>query len=293
MRKILILFNCLYGHLLKLCINLGVLTIPYLRTNCNCNIVVSLTSYGRRVKEGVVYYTLVSLLRQKVQPKRIILWLAETEWTEDTLPANLRQLEDKGVEIRYCPDIHSYKKLIPVLKLCPIDNVLTVDDDVIYSSDLVEMAFREHKKYPNDIICFSALIPEMDNGIPQRYSRWKVPHQNVSDKLLFPVGVGGILYPPGSLHKDVLDDALFGMLCPSADDIWFWFNSMRRGTIKHFVRKRGRDYSFDALYQYFHKGTALTQINRFEHRNDKQFINLFKYYDCVISTRDGLQYNPD
>ena len=292
MNKILILCNSIYGYLIKFCIKLGIIGIPCL-VDCGCNIIVSLTSYGRRVKDGVVYYTLVSLLRQKVQPKRIILWLAETEWTEDTLPFNLRQLEDKGIEIRYCHDIRSYKKLIPTLKSCPNDNILTVDDDIIYSSDLVETACQEHNKYPNDIICFCALMPEIDNGIPQKYSRWKALYQNVSDKLLFPVGVGGILYPPESLHKDVLDDTLFGMLCPSADDIWFWFNGLKRGTIKHFVRKKGRDYSFDALYQYFHKGTALTQINRFEHQNDKQFVDLFKYYNCVISTCDGLEYNPD
>lgn len=279
MTKLSILLNALYGYVIKFYIDAGIWRIPCHKTNKHCNIVVSLTSYGRRVKKGVVFYTLVSLLRQKIQPKRIILWLAETEWNDDILPNKLQKLKNKGIEIRYCPDYRSYKKLIPSLKLYPKDIIMTVDDDVIYSPHIIESAIKENLEHPNDILCFNALTPILINGIPQKYSIWQPPKPDTANKLLFPVGVGGILYPPGSLHADVLNNVLFEKLCPSADDVWFWFNSWRQGTIKRYIQAKGNNFSFDALYQYFHKGSALTQINRLEYQNDRQLIELFNYYD--------------
>ena len=40
--------------------------------------------------------------------------------------------------------------------------------------------------------------------------------------LNFLTGVGGVLYPPNSLHQDILSQEGFSSLCPNADDIWFW-----------------------------------------------------------------------
>ena len=48
--------------------------------------------------------------------------------------------------------------------------------------------------------------------------------------LIFPTGVGGILYAPGRLHPDVVDDATFRTLCPSADDAWLYWMGLRGGS---------------------------------------------------------------
>ena len=42
-------------------------------------------------------------------------------------------------------------------------------------------------------------------------------------------GVGGVLYPPGSLKKEMIDEALFTRLAPTADDIWFWAAAVANG----------------------------------------------------------------
>ena len=47
---------------------------------------------------------------------------------------------------------------------------------------------------------------------------------------LFPTGVGGVLYPPGSLNRDVVKKELFLELCPLADDIWFKAMGLLNGT---------------------------------------------------------------
>lgn len=101
MSKLRILVRCLWGYILKYCFDLSLLNIPSLGDKNQANVIVSLTSYGRRVEKCVVYYTICSLLRQNIQPKRIILWLAENEWADEKLPARLLRLKSKGLEIMY------------------------------------------------------------------------------------------------------------------------------------------------------------------------------------------------
>lgn len=287
--KLRVLRQALLGYGYRFLVDLHLVKIPSLETT-NCDVVVSLTSYGRRVKKQVVYYTIVSLLRQTMQPKRIILWLSESEWNDNTIPQRLLKLRNKGVEIRYCKEIRSYKKLIPTITLCPNDNIMTVDDDIIYATDTLSSIWQSHRLNLNAIKCFSASRPIVKNGIPSSYASWR--ELNVSDKglLIFPIGYGGTLYPCGSLHVDVTREDLFMQLCPLADDIWFWFCGLLNNTEKVFVPKSSFDLSFDALYQYFHKGSALTHSNRFENANDVQFKSLFEYYNVSVCENGNLTY---
>lgn len=285
-RKLCFGINAIIGYIYKFAIDLHLLAIPNLR-NMDNDIVVSLTSYGRRVRTNVVYYTLVSLLRQKTQPDKILLWLAEDEWNDEIIPVKLKRLKEKGVEILYCRDIKSYKKLIPTIKEYPDKDIITIDDDVIYSRNFLKTLLDEHRIYPHDILCTVARKPIFKDGIPCEYSKWgdsliKPFKKGTYGKLLFPVGVGGVLYPVNTLHKDVTRAELFMKYCPNADDIWFWICGLRNNTIKRYVVKRGTDISFDSLYQYFHKGSALTHTNNFKHQNDEQLKNLFAYYNYRI-----------
>lgn len=287
--KLKILLSAIRGYVYKYLVNLNILSTPSL--SGSCDIVVSLTSYGRRIADGVVYYTLVSLLRQKCQPQRIILWLAEDEWNDENLPRKIKKLRQKGVEIRYCKDTRSFKKLIPTLLHWPNNNIMTVDDDIIYSRDTIALVWKEHLQNPTEIIGFSTLMPITENGIPSHYAEWKHVSSTEKSLLMFPVGYGGTLYPAGSLNEVVIREDIFMKLCPIADDIWFWFCGLLNNTPKISLKKRSSDMSFDALYQYFHKGSALTHTNRFEHANDRQFKDLFEYYDVIIDNTDKLSNN--
>lgn len=279
-RKFRTLLYAIGGFIYKWLVDSGILKVPTLVGN-NDNIVVSLTSYGRRVR-SCVYYTLVSMLRQTVQPSRIILWLADDEWSDVILPEKLINLRGKNIEIRFCDDSRSYKKLIPTISLCPNSTIITIDDDMIYSSDTVQNLLNAHSKYPHDIICFDASFPNIENGIPKHYSLWKKCTHECSGKIIFPIGSGGILYPKEFLELDFIKDKVSLELCPFADDIWFWFCGVRGEYVKRFIKKRGIDLSFDSLYQFFHKGAALSHINHLEHQNDWQFKTLFCYYGGKI-----------
>ncbi len=185
-------------------------------------LIVSLTTYGQRIHK--VYLTLESLLRQTQKPNKIILWLDEKEFSYETIPASLKILEKRGIEIHYTEDIKSYKKLIPSLLLFPDDIIITVDDDCIYPANLIDVLYSQHTKNPADIICSHAHIIEFDStGHIKPYIEWSDPPKNTSRASLsyLPVGFGGILYPPHSLHPDVFRKDLFMTLSPTADDIWF------------------------------------------------------------------------
>ena len=256
---------------------------PIERTNEGSNLIVSLTSYGRRVHK-TVYYTLISILRQSLPPNRIILWLSSEEWSEANIPPRLKKLEKYGVEYRFCNDILSYKKLIPSLKMAPHDVIVTVDDDIIYSRGLLCALYEEHKKFPKSICCVKALFPALsEKGKTLPYKTWKKAgySKGKEERILFPIGCGGILYPPASLHDDVFLQDSFMSVCPKADDIWFWVMARKKGTPHRVVQKKTTRYSFDALYQFLYKRSSLAHENRKKNMNDVQLCAVLKKYPVV------------
>lgn len=280
--KLHILCLAIEGYIYKWAIDLHLLSIPSLSMSSNSDkqdFIVSLTSYGRRVSSCVVYYTLVSILRQSVKPERIILWLDDKEWNDENLPSRLAELRAKGVEFRYTKDTRSFKKLVPALEEFPDKTIITIDDDVVYHPDTLHQLLDAHTKNPTAICSLESKTPLLENGIPAHYEKWpEIRNDSKGEADIFSVGVGGVLYPPHSLHPDVTNEELFMKLCPQADDIWFWYCGNRINTPRIAIKKQGNDLYFDALYQYFNQGSALTHSNRFEHQNDKQFRQLYDYY---------------
>ena len=285
--KVKLIFNCLYGNIkifpYFLFGPIGIKSLVPKKHN-SPELIVSMTSYGRRVRK-TVYYTIISLLNQSFRPDRIILWLDES-WNHNNLPSRLKALKQKGLEIRFCQDILSYKKLIPSLNIAPNDIIITVDDDVYYFKDFIKLLYNNYLIHPQGIHCTQAVyIEKKEDGTFLPYKTWKkaVVYSDKDSYRLFPIGEGGILYPPGSLFKDVCHKDLFQKLCPYADDVWFWFMAKLNGKQHYLVTTQKLYYSFDALYQFFHKGAALTHSNKKENKNDIQIMNVLKYYSHLIS----------
>lgn len=271
-----ILLNAIVGYCIKFSIDcFGIGHIEPLADNGNDSFIVSLTSYGRRV-HSVVYYTLISLLKQTERASKIILWLDDS-WNDRNVPERIMSLKQYGVEIMYYHDIKSYKKLIPTLKLFPNDIIITVDDDMIYTSGLLKSlmdGFRKNGK----IQCTKGGLPKIYSGEISSYINWKnIDHAYDGDDIV-PIGVGGVLYPPKSLDKDVLNEDAFCELAPNADDLWFWVMAKRAGVKHSVVDLCGKNYSFDTIYQYLHKGSALTHSNAGDCKNDIQLKCILEKY---------------
>ena len=245
---------------------------------CDHEVVVSLTTYRERIHE--VYLTIESIMQGTVKPNRIILWLAEDEFTEEDLPIVLKKQRERGLEIRYCKDIRSYKKIIPTLRLCPEACIVTIDDDIIYEPDLLEHLIYSYKKYPDCVsACRIRVLLTNDNNMPIPYLEWKGgEHVKEPSYRNFLTGVGGNLFPPHLLHKEVMDENTFMTLAPTADDVWLNAMLLLNGTkvVKAFTHNLNGD---DFLMNENDYVKPLWQRNNIEGGNDSQILAVWNRFE--------------
>lgn len=195
----------------------------------NADGIISLTTFPERVDK--IWIVISSLLNQTKKPKAIFLWLAEEQFEGKQLPKSLTRLCKRGLTIKYCDDIRSHKKYYYTMKENPQDIVITVDDDMFYPENFLEIMFNCHQKYPKAVVCMlSNKIRISDNGEFAEYSEWKRFSDDKPNYLLLPIGCNGVLYPAGSLHSDVFDKDEFRKHAMYTDDLWLKCMAVRNKT---------------------------------------------------------------
>lgn len=248
------------------------------------NVVVSLTSYGRRIHD--VYLAIESIMQGTVKPNKIILWLSEEEFGKKKLPITLQKQMIRGLEIKYCKDIRSYKKLIYALKENPEANIITIDDDLIYNFDLVENLLNSHKQN-HSYICASRIhqITQNHDGSIKKYLDWNscVGNDTPESNLNFFTTGGGTLFPPHAFPKETFDEDVFTHICPTADDVWFNAMARLQGTkiSKSFTHSpNGEDFVVNENLQI----DGLNAINNAlqNNQNDVQIKAVFERYGIKI-----------
>jgi hypothetical protein len=189
-------------------------------TKGGTEIIVSLTTHGRRLYD--VYLGIESIMQGSVKPNRIVLWLSKDLQTSP-LPQTLLNQIDRGLLIKYTEDIGPYTKLVPALKEYPDSVIVTIDDDILYPFDTLEMLVSAYRKQPKCIVANRVMDIALDNqGHPTSLPTWKeLEDKDRVSKLNFFEGVGAVLYPPHCFTADVLDQSVFTKICPTADDVWF------------------------------------------------------------------------
>lgn len=279
-------FDCIAHDLTKVCLNSQEQGIASDKI-CDNEVIVSLTSYGKRIRD--VHLAIESIMQGSIKPNKIILWLSEKEFKEKELPITLQKQINRGLEIAYCKDIKSYKKLIYTLQKYPDANIITIDDDLIYNFDLLENLINCHIEKPK-CICASRIhkITKQSNGSLNSYLKWDWTQNNdISiSNLNFFTGGAGTLYPPNSLHKEVFNEEVFLSICPSADDVWFNAMARLQGTLicKSFTHSPiGEDFIYNLINQV--NGLCASNNNPKKCENDKQIKAVFdKYniYDYIV-----------
>jgi len=240
-------------------------------------LVVSLTSFPARAK--AVSYTIESILSQEVKPDRVVLWLAGSQFPnkEKDLPRRLLRLRQYGLEIRWTTDIRSFKKLIPALQTFPDAVIVTADDDVYYPPTWLGGLYADYLRQPDKIHCNRGNRIQFNNEtcLPEPYNQWGLNFLNheESGKDVLMTGVGGVLYPPHSLFKDVCREDLFMTMARDADDIWFWAMAALQGTAIKVVKDNQND--FDPVF--IVNAPSLWSHN-VQGNNDKVFDRLFSSY---------------
>lgn len=239
-------------------------------------IIVSLTSYPKRI--GTIFLTIETLMRQSVKPDEIILWLAESQFPNGIadLPENLLRLQKRGLTIRFCDDLRSYKKYYYALQEYAKELVILADDDMFYPRDTIQKLLKMHKMWPDDICCMTAQVMEPGfRSVPSlwRNSRLDEHELQHTDQIQAFTG-SGTLIPPNAIPDEAFDKDVFQRICPHADDLWVTFMAHKNGT-KITTMRTWRPFPI-CIY-----GTtegSLYYINGEGKQNDIQWQNLLDYY---------------
>jgi len=201
------------------------------------------------------------------------------------LPESLVRQQQRGLQVFFVEDLGPYTKYFYAFEQFPGSLILTVDDDVLYPPDMIDQLYRAYLCNPTYIHCQRAhkmLLDKRGKLLP--YDDWQSQWrgQDIGGEpspMVFPTGVGGVLYFPGSLHADAFDREKFMRLSPRADDVWLKAMSLLQGTPCAKVRD-ARDWS----ERYFTLGgtqsTALKRENwRKRGGNDCKIRDVFTHYD--------------
>lgn len=237
------------------------------------NILVSLTTYKNRIHD--VHLVIESLSLQTVKPNRVILWLDENEYNLKTIPILLKKQVERGLEIKFCKDYKSYKKLLPSLSMHNEYNIITIDDDIIYPIFFIERFLLESNSFPNVVLCYRAhKLTYNKQGELNKYVNWDYETKDYSvNSLTFPTGVFGVYYPINSLSDFCSDYELAKKLAPSADDIWFKKMSSLNGVDSKVIINAHYFYN-DFIEIKRGQDIALNNINVMSGENDKQIRNI-------------------
>jgi hypothetical protein len=243
-------------------------------------IIASLTTYGERI--NTVHLAIETILNQTKKADTIILWLSEDEFNIHTIPENLKNLQIKGLEIKFCKDFKSYKKLIPTLKLYPNDIIVTFDDDIYYKDDVIELLYNSYLNEQNIIHCIRGhKMKFLSDGSLTSYDKWDMCIDSSEASFdIFPTGVGGILYPKNCFYEDICEENLFMKLAPYGDDIWFKAMSLKKMIKSKIVKNDSIGYSKTLNYIGNTQDNALWLRNKDElNGNNQQIKNVFSKYN--------------
>lgn len=195
---------------------------------------VSVTSWPGRIE--AVPEALKSVYAQSKKPEEVILWLAEDAFPgKDThLPELLRiWQEEKKLTIRWCEDLKPHKKYFWILQENKEGLTVTVDDDLLYAPDVLEMLWLSWLRHPKAVSAMRVHLMAVAEGrrlLP--YREWVMETDAEPDRPgmeLFATTGAGTLYPPGLLGERFFDKQAILDTCLMADDLWMKANELMEG----------------------------------------------------------------
>lgn len=197
-------------------------------------VIVSLTSFPARIRTA--YLAIESLFSQSLRPAKVVLWLSTEEMEGTDIPASLRRLCRRGLEIRMVSSrLRSHNKLYFAAGEYKDSVIVTADDDIFYPRWWLEKLYGAHRQNPAEILCYRAHILRKSGGGSDLFIPYHAMH--CADSVgnfppsfaLLPTGVSGVLYPPGIFDGEFFDKEKFLALCANCDDIWYRLMSIRAG----------------------------------------------------------------
>ncbi|GKX33796.1 MAG: hypothetical protein MnENMB40S_14140 [Rhizobiaceae bacterium MnEN-MB40S] len=240
-------------------------------------LIVSLTSFPPRMQ--TISSSIRSLKNQTKKPDRILLWLSADQFPEreKQLPTELLDFVDHQFEIRWvADDLAPHKKYFYVMQEFPDALVITVDDDVEYDRRLVSTLYSGHLDHPYAVIAGrSNLIRFRRDGTLRAYDNWGYEHQflrEVETFALLPTGIGGVLYPPGSIPTSAFNVGTIKSTCLHADDLWLKIMATANG---YPVWMPDTKFNYHNLAG--SQDAALWRGNSFQNKNDLALKSILEF----------------
>ena len=254
-----------------------------IQSDSDKQIIISLTTIPSRIKS--VQIVIARLFNQTLKPNQLILYLGKEEFQNIQFPKLLQKEIKNGLTIKYCEDIKPHKKYFYTMKDFPNNIVITIDDDFWYSNKLIEKLYDSYLKHPNAVSCMHCTQMQK-NGVNSflPYTKWTIAKDiNTEHFDYFPIGVGGVLYPPHALNKEVFNLDNIKKFCLFADDIWLKTMELLNNTPVVLVEMIKKFKYIPASQE-----VALWKSNLNESKNDEQLNNVFKYYNNFLGEKENL-----
>ncbi|VTR06758.1 Fucose 4-O-acetylase and related acetyltransferases [Clostridioides difficile] len=243
--------------------------------------IVSLTSYGDRIT--LAHFAIESILRGKLRPSRIVLWVDDQQAVE-CLPKELKRLRKVGLEVRAADGGSGpHTKYFDALALALEDGVplVTADDDTVYPAHWLHRLFAFHLGHPDGISCYRARRVVVDTSDVDRgprltpYCRWPLVQDSFVSNRNFVTGVSGALYPAELMRALVARGTQFKRECPRADDVWINHTALQAQIPIRVVDGRSRDFiSLEPA-----QATGLKHANVTQGGNDVQIAATYSELD--------------
>lgn len=245
-------------------------------------IIVSMTSFPFRI--ATVHKAIASIFMQSKQPDKVVLYLSENQFPnkEKDLPEVLLDFKHLGLEIKWCEgDLKSHKKYFYAMQEYPEDIIITVDDDLIYYSDMIEKLMKSYIFFPNAVSSVRThLINYEQDGTVAAYSKWKKECDDVIGKpsmQLFPTSGAGTLFPPHCMDRHVFNEYAIKKHILNADDIWLKIMQLLANTPVVLVDKNRKLQYIEGT-----QAVALEYDNVFNNQNDVQLNNILNWLDSTL-----------
>jgi hypothetical protein len=129
------------------------------------------------------------------------------------------------------------------------------------------------------IIAYRAHQPKLQKDALAPYASWTM-NATSNEGVLFPTGIGGVLYPPGCFLPLVTDETLFMELAPTADDVWFFFCARLNGGKARLAKR-----SFNIVNWRSTHHSGLAQDNVISGQNDVCIQKVVTYFGAEVVNR--------
>ena len=246
--------------------------------------VVSLTTYGGRSRAA--YFAIESIANGDIRPSWMILWI-DDEMLFNNLPATIRRLEKRGLEVRLSKKYGPHTKYYPFIDSQNVFTtpLVTADDDILYPSYWLKRLVEANQGHPDNVNCYWAHVMNTEDDGIGKYANYEACSSTLPSVRNIALGVMGVIYPPRFLQ--ILKDAgtAFTECCPKADDLWLHVQALRHGYRVRQVQSKLPYFSFQGVPG--SQRTALSYENvTYGDGNDRQVKATYSEADIRLLKSD-------